>query len=204
MDTKDNNIARTPDVGDLTTGKVEQQSSVSNDLPDSQHDKERLKTEETILDLPDVSDIPGQENIQPLSFGELADNTISSDDEEGADVFDDNDDDSDINEDGSIEMVMGTKADVNANERKALDDDTYLPTNDENRLRRATMDNTDFLGDGLNEGGFGAGEEESAEDLDVPGRTDETTTTSLGQGDEENKEYSLGSADNDNVVEGTP
>jgi len=38
----------------------------------------------------------------------------------------------------------------------------------------------------------------------VPGNTDETKTDALGQGDEENKYYSLGSADNDNVTEGTP
>ncbi len=35
------------------------------DLQDSQHDEERMQPEEVILDLPDVKDIPGQENIIP-------------------------------------------------------------------------------------------------------------------------------------------
>ena len=34
-------------------------------------------------------------------------------------------------------------------------------------------------------------------DLDVPANTDETQTDAMGQGDEENKYYSLGGDDND-------
>ena len=64
------------------------------------------------------------------------------------------------------------------------------------------MDDSDFQGEGLNEASFG--DEDTGEDLDVPGTTDETTTSAMGEGDEENKYYSLGSADNDNVTEGTP
>lgn len=61
----------------------------NEDLPDSPHDAERLKSDETILDLPDVSDIPGQEHVQVPALGELADTTISSADEEGAGLLDD-------------------------------------------------------------------------------------------------------------------
>jgi hypothetical protein len=202
MDIKGSDAAHNSDARDLTNNRLEKQSSTPNDLPDSDQDKEKLKNEEIIMDLPEVSDIPGQENIEPLPFGELADTTIASDDEEGVDVFDDDDDDEDINEDGSIEMIAGTEGDVNPSERHALEDDTYLPTADENNLRRATMDNTDFQGEPLNEESFG--DVESGSGLDVPGSQDETRTSSMGQGDEENKNYSLGSADNDNVVEGTP
>ena len=53
-----------------------------DDLTDSASDQERLKPEVTTIDLPDVSDIPGQENIHVPPLGELADVTISSDDEE--------------------------------------------------------------------------------------------------------------------------
>ena len=53
-----------------------------DDLTDSPSDQERLKPEITTIDLPDVSDIPGQENIHVPPLGELADVTISSDDEE--------------------------------------------------------------------------------------------------------------------------
>lgn len=58
-----------------------------DDLPDSERDKERLKPETTIINLPDVDDIPGQEHVHVPSLGEISDTTISSDDEEGNDVF---------------------------------------------------------------------------------------------------------------------
>ncbi len=53
-----------------------------DDLTDSASDRERLKPEVTTIELPDVSDIPGQEHIHVPPVGELADTTISSDDEE--------------------------------------------------------------------------------------------------------------------------
>jgi len=53
-----------------------------DDLTDSPSDQERLKPEITTIDLPDIEDIPGQENIHVPPLGELADTTISSDDEE--------------------------------------------------------------------------------------------------------------------------
>jgi hypothetical protein len=61
----------------------------NDDLPDSPQDAERLKSDETTIDLPDVNDIPGQEHVRVPAMGELADTTISSDDEEGAGLLDD-------------------------------------------------------------------------------------------------------------------
>lgn len=178
------------DERDITTNRAERESSTPNDLPDSPRDREELQNEEITIDLPDVSDIPGQENVSAAPLGELADTTISSDDEEGQDVFDDD-----------VEYIMGTEADVKKDERRALEDDRYMPTRDENNLRRARMDNVDFQGEELNEGSFG--EERTGGDLDMDA-PNETRTTSMGQGDEENKYYSLGDDDNDRVVEGTP
>src|SRR6476469_5540046 len=63
------------------------------DLPDSEKDKAKLQPEETVLNLPDVKDIPGQENIHVPELREMADTTISSDDEEGAGIFGDDDED---------------------------------------------------------------------------------------------------------------
>jgi hypothetical protein len=180
---------------DLTTNREEQRSTVPNDLPDNEHDRARLQPEETTINLPDVKDIPGQEFVNAPPAGSMADTTISSEDEEGDDIFDRDD-----NEEGN----PGTRFDVSTGERKALEDTTYLPTADENQLRRARMDNTDFQGEALNENSFGVGQVESDADLDIPDSTDETNTDALGQGDEENKYYSLGSDDNDNVTEGTP
>ena len=65
-----------------------------------------------------------------------------------------------------------------------------MPTSDEENLGRSRLDNTDFDGDKLNEGSFG--EVLSSAELDIPEETDETYTTAMGQGDEENKYYSLG------------
>ena len=80
-------------------------------------------------------------------------------------------------------------ADVTPEERATLEN-MFMPTNDEENLRRSALDNTDFEGEQLNEDSFG--EVLSSADLDIPDETDETESTSLGQGDEENKYYSLG------------
>src|SRR4051812_14400809 len=77
------------------------------DLPDSPKDQEKLKSEETTLDLPDVSDIPGQEHIHVPPLGALGDTTISSGDEEGDGLFEDDVDD-------ETTIVMGTEADIPA------------------------------------------------------------------------------------------
>ena len=63
--------------------------SNTDDIHDSERDQDRLKPETANLDLPDVEDIPGQEHVNVLPMGELSDTTISSDDEEGKDVFGD-------------------------------------------------------------------------------------------------------------------
>src|SRR6266550_2611334 len=67
------------------------------DLPDSERDQEKLKNEETTIDLPDVKDIPGQEYVHPPNPGEYADTTISSADEEGENIWTDDE----ITEDSS-------------------------------------------------------------------------------------------------------
>lgn len=77
-----NNRERPTDVN-----PQELRSSRPGDLPDSPRDMEKLKNEETYIDLPDVSDIPGQENITVPPAGILGDTTIASDDEESVSVF---------------------------------------------------------------------------------------------------------------------
>lgn len=80
-------------------------------------------------------------------------------------------------------------ADVSPEERATLQN-MFMPTDDEINLQRSALDTTDFDGDQLNVDSFG--EVVSGADLDIPEETDETFTTSMGQGDEENKYYSLG------------
>lgn len=94
-------------------------------------------------------------------------------------------------ENDDLGMREGTEADVSDDERRALDDASFnRTTNDEDNLRSASLDNTDFDGEKLNEESFG--ELRTGVDLDIPEETDETETESMGQGDEENKYYSLG------------
>jgi hypothetical protein len=165
----------------------------SQDLADNQHDLDRMKPETVTLDLPDVSDIPGQENITVPPLGALADTTISSDDEEGAGLFDDE-------EDEDADIMMGTEADISAEERITLErTDEDMPTDDDRMLRMSALDNEDFEGDVLNEGS-----DVSGADLDESGTDADDPMESIGEEDEENNTYSLGSADNDNVTEGTP
>jgi hypothetical protein len=183
-----------PTTRDMNANRLERNSSAPNDLPDSKEDQEKLQPEESFIDMPDVKDIPGQEFVNAPPVGTLGDTTISSDDEEGTKVFE-QDDNEDLRR-------TGDEADVNRNERKSLEQIDYMPTVDEDNLQNARMDNVDFQNEPLNERSFG--EERSGRDLDIPGNEDETRTAASGEADEENKYYSLGSSDNDNVTEGTP
>lgn len=176
---------------------VSDKRSENTDLPDSPRDAEKLKREETTIDLPEVRDIPGQEHIHVPPLGELADTTISSADEEGAGVLDD------LDEEDDASIRMGTVADVSRSERIMLETaDNFHRTEDEDRLRTAAMDNTDFEGEALNESGFG--EEQTGADLDIPISDADDADETIGKEDEENNSYSLGSDSNDQVVEGTP
>ena len=169
----------------------------NQDIHDSPRDAEKLRTDESTIDLPEVRDIPGQEHVHVPPLGELADTTISSDDEEGAGILDD------LNDEDDASIRMGTEADVSRNEKKMLETaDNYHSTQDEDELRKASMDNTDFEGDHLNEASFG--EEQTGADLDVPNSETDDANENIGEEDEENNSYSLGSDSNDQVVEGTP
>lgn len=101
-------------------------------------------------------------------------------------------------EDDDLDFGRSTEADVTPEERMALEN-VSMPTRDEDNLRRAALDTTDFDGEQLNEESFG--EVVSSVDLDIPDETDETRSTAMGQGDEENKEYSLGGDRHENLEE---
>ena len=152
----------------------------NSDLSDSPRDKERLQPEEVTIDLPDVSDIPGQENITPMPLGELADTTISSDDEEGKRIFDD---EADLLSDPAFDVTRAEKDQLS----KAAN---YRGTEDEASLRQASLDSRDMEGERLNERGFGNAR--SGKDLDVPGSEADDANESIGAEDEENNSYSLG------------
>jgi hypothetical protein len=161
------------------------------DIHDSERDVERLKPDEATIELPDVKDIPGQEFVQVPPLGMMADTTISSADEEGEGLFEDDEED-------ETDIVMGTESDITNEERQTLEmGQDYMPTRDEAYLRQASLDSTDHEGERLNEKSFG--EERSGSDLDTATADEDHDTThdALGQDDEENKTYSLGSSEND-------
>lgn len=161
-----------------------QKGNRDSDLTDSKRDQERLKADETTIDLPDVRDIPGQEHIHVAPLGELADTTISSDDEEGVGLFDEGEEEDDI-------VSMGTESDISADDRKALEGSENSTGNrEEVRLERASLDDEDFEGDPLNEKSFANAK--SGSDLDVPGASLDDANEAIGEEDEENNQYSLG------------
>lgn len=158
----------------------------SKDLSDSLKDKNEMKPEITTIDLPDVRDIPGQENIIPAPLGEMADETISSADEEADDLFDD-------------DMEESTDSNVSQAEKKDLQISANdMPTDDDIALRESALDSTDNDGTPLNEGSFD--KNITASDLDIPGAEDDDNEEEIGEEDEENNDYSLG-GDNDNIPE---
>lgn len=170
---------------------------LNTDLADSPEDEAKMQPEEVIMDMPDVSDIPGQEHILVPDILEMQDTTISSDDEEGVGLFDDDDADEDT------ELIMGNDADVSKTEQTLLErsaDDE--PDGDDTRLRRSELDNEDKEGEPLNEGSLAT--DVSGGDLDTSGVDSDDAMEAIGEEDEENNTYSLGSDSNDNLNEGTP
>jgi len=144
------------------------------DLIDSERDKERMQREEITIDMPDVEDIPGQEHIHVPKMKEFHDTTISSDDEEGKGLFE--------------EDELDTETDVTPEEIELLSrtDESMSSIDDEDR-RNLMLDSKDLDGDLLNEK-----DNISGEDLDVPGSNEDDADEEIGEEDEENNSYSLG------------
>jgi hypothetical protein len=152
-----------------------------SDHIDSPHDREEIEKEKVEVTLPDVEDIPGQENFTPAPLGEMADTTISSDDEEGVGIFEENID-QEISEDPDSVVSPTEKKDLSTSAND-------MPGDDQN-LRRAALDDTDEDGTPLNEESFN--KNVTASDLDLPGTELDDENESIGEEDEENNDYSLG------------
>jgi hypothetical protein len=147
---------------------------MAEDIHDSPEDEEKMKPETVIIDLPDVSDIPGQENIVVPIIGEMADTTISSDDEEGVGLFDEEDEG-----DEDADLVMGNEGDVSDTERTMLERaDEDMPDEDDPLLRLAELDNADDEGDILNEGSLAT--DVGGGDLDVAGAYSDVALEEIG------------------------
>lgn len=139
---------------------AEEAKSTDNEDPDS-------------IDLPDVKDIPGQEHIRPPKLKEFRDTTISSSDEEGDNIF---------NED---EELLDEDSNITPEELELLDDAGESDTDDK-RIRKTRLDEVDDDGDPLNEES-----EPGGDDLDVPGSEDDDADEAIGEEDEANNPYSV-------------
>ena len=151
----------------------------NRDLADNKDDKKYLQSEEGTLDLPDAEEIPGQEHIHVPRMNEFVDTTISSDDEEGKGILDDED-----------ELSPGSN--VSIEERRALRDaaEKTFDEEDDKNLQDAQLDDRDDDGELLNEKA-----DRSGRDLDIPGSEDDDAKKDIGEEDEENNSYSLGNED---------
>ena len=148
------------------------------DLRDTAEDKKQLKPDEAILNLPEVQDIEGQENVKIPPADEMGPDTISSDDEEGTTVFEDEDD-----------VLTDEESNVSQAERQVLQQAASQTAGleEEENVRNAKPDNTDEDGELLNEDLDADGS-----DLDVPGSEADDDNEEIGEEDEENNYYSLG------------
>jgi hypothetical protein len=160
-----------------------QENARNQDISDSDRDKNRLKPDKATLDLPDVRDIPGQEHVKVPEINEMADTTISSDDEEGIGVFEDDEEDETI-------IVMGSENDIPKEDKAALEtmDNLDVSEEDDELLARGLPDNEDAEGEELNEK-----TNVSGSDLDTAVVDEDDANENIGEEDEENNPYSLGS-----------
>lgn len=140
--------------------------------------------EENIL-MPEVKDIPGQENIRPPRFNEMADTTISSADEEGEGILDDLNKEQD-QEDAFENLSESTN--VTEIEKQLLDQSDRPVTEETEDIKKMALDETDDE-DELNEK---SNPLDMGEDLDVPGADLDDDDEDIGEEDEENNSYSQG------------
>ncbi|HXB10023.1 MAG TPA: hypothetical protein VNW04_23030 [Puia sp.] len=151
------------------------------------------KKDKNTIDMPEVSDIPGQEHIRPPRLGELADETASSADEEGDETLGP----LDKADDGGI--GLDARSNVSKDERSMLAGiDRRRDESEDEPLRTGLLDSTDEDGTPLNEKSFGSerNDDLSADDLDVPRVGDDEP----GEEDEENEDYSLSDNNDDTEI----
>lgn len=193
--TKNAKTKNTRPGDELKDASFDQDATNAKDSTASQRKKEKLEQDGAYVEIPDVSDIPGQEAITNAGIpNAMGDTTAASDDEEG--IRDGKDI---LKEDEDVAIVMGTEADVTAEDLALLGDpDQDMDMNEDEFIRKEGLDDTDFDGDPLNEAAVD--EASTGDDLDVP--EEEEQDEKKTEDDEENDYYSLGGGDNDALNEG--
>ena len=153
----------------------------NGDLKDSARDIAAMANPATtVIDMPEVKDIPGQEHVKPPQFGEMQDVTIASADEEGEGITDD------LNEEQDIANDLSN---VSSAEKKLLKKAAGHPATEETTdIDKMVLDESDEDGDLLNEKSLRT--DRYGNDLDIPGTEADDDDEALGEEDEENNAYS--------------
>ena len=168
-------------------------SKYVDDLKDSPHDEARLKPENTTIDMPDVSDIPGQENVVVPGLGEMADITISSADEEADEIWAE-----DIDTEDDALMPADADSTVSQQEKDTLSRiEMDIPSEDNTNLRRDALDAYDEEGEPLNE--ESGATDVSGKGIDTAVVMNDDANEEIGEEDEENNTYSLGGDDKNSL-----
>ena len=139
-----------------------------------------VSQKEITIDLPEVKDIPGQENIRPPRIREMEDVTIASDDEEGKGILDN------LNNEGEEPVTFNGENNVSKAESKLLSDADFPSNGETADLDQLDLDDSDGE-DLLNENGS---PQDFGEDLDIPGAELDDEDEVTGSEDEENNSYS--------------
>jgi hypothetical protein len=171
------------------------------DITNPDNNNGKLPVNEDYITLPETRDIPEQGDIVPAPLDGIGDITISSADEEDLVSGDSLDA---LSDDDEVKIVMGTEADVTAEDLQLLGaiDGDMDAGEDEDTPSAKWLDDTDTDGEPLNEQS-GHSIASTGEDLDVPGSEADDANENIGEEDEENNYYSLGKND-DNSTEGNP
>ena len=140
---------------------------MKNKSTDKNKDLRNSKKDQTII-LPDVEDIPGQENIKPPHLKQFEDTTISSADEEGDEIWD------------NAELVDKENDNVTDSEKELLRQAANYDSEEEDEeLKKAIPDTTDNDGEELNE--QFSSKDLSAKDLDIPDEFEDDEDEELGK-----------------------
>jgi len=121
-----------------------------DDISDSKEDQEKLKPDQSILNLPEIKDIPGAARSGKNTEAIPRDLTISSSDEEGDEVFEDEN--------------QSEETEVSPLEKKLLRESLGSTYDEDFPVDSITLDEKDNEGDKLEEGG--QAEDLFGEDLD--------------------------------------
>jgi len=160
-------------------------NEVKNPVPDkglsaTKKSATREQKNVILMDMPEVKDIPGQENIRPPHLRGMIDITISSADEEGEGLLDD------LNKQDDEDELTGNSSNVSVAERRLLLQADRPVTEEVEDKKKLSLDKTDGK-DTLNEE---SDPSDMGNDLDIPGSELDDDNEKLGEEDEENNSYS--------------